>query len=162
VDKEVIVIGGGNSAIEESDFIAKFASKVTIVHQFEAFTANKTAQEKLLANQKIHPIFLHEPRSFKKVDDQMIVEVEDLQTKEIKTLHADGVFIFIGMKPNLDLFKDKLELDQWGYIKTDDEMRTSIPNVYAVGDVISKKYRQITTAVADGTIAAISIAKELD
>jgi thioredoxin reductase (NADPH) len=162
VDKEVIVIGGGNSAVEESDFIAKFASKVTIIHQFEAFTANKTAQEKLLANPKIHPVFLHEPRSFKKENDQMFVEVEDLKTREIKTLKADGVFIFIGMKPNLGLFTDKLELDQWGYIKTDDEMRTSIPNVYAVGDVISKKYRQITTAVADGTIAAISIAKDLD
>lgn len=162
VDKEVIVIGGGNSAVEESDFIAKFASKVTIIHQFAAFTANKTAQEKLLANPKIHPVFLHEPRSFKKENDQMFVEVEDLNTKEIKTLTADGVFIFIGMKPNLGLFTEKLELDQWGYIKTDDEMRTSIQGVYAVGDVISKKYRQITTAVADGTIAAISIAKDLD
>ncbi|HEY5511310.1 MAG TPA: FAD-dependent oxidoreductase [Prolixibacteraceae bacterium] len=162
VDKEVIVIGGGNSAVEESDFIAKFASKVTVVHQFAAFTANKTAQEKLLANPKIHPIFLHEPRSFKKENDQMFVEVENLNTKEMKTLKADGVFIFIGMKPNLGLFTEKLELDQWGYIKTDDEMRTSIPGVYAVGDVISKKYRQITTAVADGTIAAISIAKDLD
>lgn len=162
VDKEVIVIGGGNSAVEESDFIAKFASKITIVHQFAAFTANKTAQAKLLANPKIHPVFLHEPRSFKKVGDRMVVEVEDLTTKERKTLEADGVFIFIGMKANLDMFTDQLELDQWGYIKTDDEMRTSIPNVYAVGDVISKKYRQITTAVADGTIAAISIAKEMD
>ncbi len=162
VDKEVIVIGGGNSAVEESDFISKFASKITIVHQFEAFTANKTAQEKLLANPKINPLFLHEPRSFKKENDQVFVEVQDLKTKEVKTLKADGVFIFIGMKPNLGLFKDKLELDQWGYVKTDDEMRTSIPNVYAVGDVISKKYRQITTAVADGTIAAISIAKDLD
>jgi thioredoxin reductase (NADPH) len=162
VDKEVIVIGGGNSAVEESDFISKFASKVTIIHQFAAFTANKTAQEKLLANPKIHPIFLHEPRSFQKVGDRMVVEVEDLTTKEVKTLEGDGVFIFIGMKPNLGLFTDKLELDQWGYIKTDEEMRTSIPNVYAVGDVISKKYRQITTAVADGTIAAISIAKDLD
>ena len=162
VEKEVIVIGGGNSAVEESDFISRFASKVTIVHQFEAFTANKTAQEKLLANPKVHPVFLHEPRSFKKENDQMIVEVEDLKTRELKTLKADGVFIFIGMKPNLGLFTDKLELDHWGYIKTNDEMRTSIPNVYAVGDVISKKYRQITTAVADGTIAAISIAKELD
>jgi len=162
VDKEVIVIGGGNSAVEESDFISKFASKVTIVHQFASFTANKTAQDKLLANPKIHPVFLHEPRSFQKIGDRMVVEVEDLTTKEIKTIEGDGVFIFIGMKPNLDLFSDKLELDQWGYIKTDEEMRTSIPNVYAVGDVISKKYRQITTAVADGTIAAISIAKELD
>ncbi|MBK9389518.1 MAG: FAD-dependent oxidoreductase [Bacteroidetes bacterium] len=77
-------------------------------------------------------------------------------------MFSDGVFIFIGMKPNIQLFKDKLELDQWGYIKTDDEMRTSVPGVYAVGDVISKKYRQITTAVADGTIAAMAIAKELD
>jgi len=162
VDKEVIVIGGGNSAVEESDFISKFASKVTIIHQFAAFTANKTAQEKLLANPKIHPMFLHEPRSFQKIGDRMVVEVEDLTTMEMKTIEADGVFIFIGMKPNLGLFTDKLELDQWGYIKTDEEMRTSIPNVYAVGDVISKKYRQITTAVADGTIAAISIAKELD
>ncbi len=162
VDKEVIVIGGGNSAVEESDFISRFASKVTIIHQFAAFTANKTAQDKLLANPKIHPVFLHEPRSFKKVGDRMVVEVENLNTKELKTVEGDGVFIFIGMKPNLGLFSDKLELDQWGYIKTDDEMRTSIPNVYAVGDVISKKYRQITTAVADGTIAAISIAKELD
>ena len=83
VDKEVIVIGGGNSAVEESDFIAKFASKVTIIHQFAAFTANKTAQEKLLANPKIHPVFLHEPRSFKKENDQMFVEIEDLNTKEI-------------------------------------------------------------------------------
>ena len=162
VDKEVIVIGGGNSAVEESDFISKFASKVTIVHQFASFTANKTAQDKLLANPKIHPVFLHEPRSFQKIGDRMVVEVEDLTTKEIKTIEGDGIFIFIGMKPNLDLFSDKLELDQWGYIKTDEEMRTSIPDVYAVGDVISKKYRQITTAVADGTIAAISIAKELD
>jgi thioredoxin reductase (NADPH) len=66
------------------------------------------------------------------------------------------------MKPNIGLFKEKLELDQWGYIKTDEDMRTSIRGVYAVGDVISKKYRQITTAVADGTIAAMAIAKESD
>jgi len=66
------------------------------------------------------------------------------------------------MKPNIDLFRDKLELDSWGFIKTDEDMRTSVQGVYAVGDVISKKYRQITTAVADGTIAAMAIAKELD
>ncbi len=161
-DKEVVVIGGGNSAIEESDFIAKFASKITIVHQFDKFTANKKAQEKIFANPKISALFEHEPRSFKRDGDKMITELEDLQTKERKTLVSDGVFIFIGMKPNIELFKDKLQLDQWGYIKTNEDMQTNIAGVYAVGDVISKKYRQITTAVADGTIAAIAIAKELN
>lgn len=162
VDKEVVVIGGGNSAIEEAEFITRFASKVTIVHQFDKLTANKKAQEKIFANPKVSFLFQHEPRSFKRDGDKMVSELEDLLTKERKTLVSDGVFIFIGMKPNIELFRDKLQLDQWGYIKTNDDMMTSIPGVYAVGDVISKKYRQITTAVADGTIAAIAIAKELD
>lgn len=161
-DKEVVVIGGGNSAVEESDFISKFASKITIVHQFDTLTANKTAIEKLHANPKISTLLEHEPRSFKRDGDKIFTEVEDLKTKEIKTLISDGVFIFIGMKPNVQLFKDKLKLDKWGYIKTDEDMRTSLPDIFAVGDVISKKYRQITTAVADGTIAAIAIAKELN
>lgn len=161
-DKDVVVIGGGNSAIEESDFISKFAKKLTIVHQFDKLTANKQAQEKVFANPNISFLFQHEPRSFKREGDKMITELEDLQSKQHKTLISDGVFIFIGMKPNIELFKDKLQLDQWGYIKTNEDMQTSIPGVYAVGDVISKKYRQITTAVADGTIAAIAIAKELN
>ncbi|MBN2484817.1 MAG: FAD-dependent oxidoreductase [Bacteroidales bacterium] len=161
-EKEVIVIGGGNSAIEEADFITKFASKVTIVHQFDKLQANKTAQEKAFANKKIGFMFEHEPRSFRKSGNSVIAEVEDLKTKLRKELVADGVFIFVGLKPNLSLFTDKLELDNWGYIKTDEDKRTNIEGVYAVGDVSSKKYRQITTAIADGTIAAISITKELD
>ena len=161
-NKEVIVIGGGNSAIEESDFISRFASKITIVHQFDKFTANKTAQDKIFANPKITSLFQHEPRAFYKEGDKMISEVEDLASGQIKKLQSDGVFIFIGMKPNNELFKDKLELDKWGYIKTDEDMKTSIPGVYAIGDIVSKKYRQITTAVADGTIAAIAISKDLN
>ena len=85
-----------------------------------------------------------------------------LKTKELKTLTTDGIFVFIGLKPNLELFKNKLELDSWVYIKTDEDKRTNIDDVYAVGDVTSKKYRQITTAIADGTIAAISITREID
>ncbi len=161
-DKEVVVIGGGNSAVEEADFISKFASKITMVHQFDAFTANKQAQEKLFANPKINILFEHEPRSFVREGNKMITEVENLKTKENTKLESDGVFVFIGMKPNIDLFNDKLELDNWGYIKTNEDMLTSLPDIYAVGDVISKKYRQITTAVSDGTIAAIAIAKALD
>jgi len=161
-DKEVVVIGGGNSAVEEADFISKFAGKITMVHQFDAFSANKQAQAKLLANPKISTLFEHEPRSFAREGDKIVTEVEDLKTKKRSKLVADGVFVFIGMKPNIEMFKDKLALDSWGYIKTDEDMRTSMPGVFAVGDVISKKYRQITTAVADGTIAAIAIAKEMD
>ncbi len=162
VDKEVVVIGGGNSAVEESDFIARFASKITMVHQFDKLTANKKAQEKLLSNSKVKVLFEYEPRAFTREGDKIITEVENLKTKEITMLVSDGVFIFIGFKANINLFKDKLNLDNWGYIKTDEDMRTNIQGVFAVGDVISKKYRQITTAVADGTIAAIAIAKELD
>lgn len=161
-DKEVIVIGGGNSAVEESEYITRFVNKLTIVHQFDKLTANKQAQDKVLSNPKINILFDNEPRAFTKEGDKIVTEVENVKTKERQKLVSDGVFIFIGMKPNIDLFRDKLELDQWGYIKADEDMRTSIPGVYAVGDVISKKYRQITTAVADGTIAAMAIAKELD
>ena len=161
-NKEVVVIGGGNSAVEESDFISRFASKVTIVHQFDKFTANKKAQDKVFANSKINVFFNSEPRSFVKEGDKMVTEIEDLITKEHKKLVSDGVFIFIGMKPNIALFNDKMDLDQWGYIKADENMQTSIADIYAVGDVTSKKYRQITTAVADGTIAAMAIAKELN
>jgi len=161
VDKEVVVIGGGNSAIEEADFISKFASKITIVHQFDQLQANKTAQEKAFANPKISFMLSHEPRAFQKVGDKMVVEVEDLKTKEMKTLTSDGIFVFIGQKPNLEMFGGELELDQWGYIKTDEDKRSNIDGVFAVGDVTSKKYRQITTAIADGTIAAIAITREI-
>jgi len=161
VDKEVVVIGGGNSAIEEADFISKFASKITIVHQFDQLQANKTAQEKAFANPKISFLLSHEPRAFKKEGDKMVVEVEDLKTKEMKTLISDGIFVFIGQKPNLEMFGGEMELDQWGYIKTDEDKRTNISDVFAVGDVTSKKYRQITTAIADGTIAAIAITREI-
>ncbi|MFW5657101.1 MAG: FAD-dependent oxidoreductase [Bacteroidota bacterium] len=161
-DKEVVVIGGGNSAIEEADFISKFTDKVTIVHQFDKLQANKQAQEKAFANKRIDFIFEHEPRKFERVGDKMQVTIEDLKTKELKTLKTDGVFIFIGMKPNTSMFGNMLETDQWGYIVTDEDKRTSLPDVYAVGDVVSKKYRQITTAIADGTIAAISLTKELE
>jgi thioredoxin reductase (NADPH) len=89
------------------------------------------------------------------------VVVEDLRTHEIKRLSCDGVFIFAGMKPNLEPFPQRFDLDRFGYLKVDDEMRTSVPNVFAAGDIVSKRYRQMTTAVSDGTVAAIVAAREL-
>ena len=160
-DREVIIIGGGNTAVEESEFISKFASRITMVQQLPYLTANKTAQERAFADPKISILFSHEPRGFYRDGDKMIVKVEDLASHEKKNLIADGVFVFVGMKPNLDQITDALDKDDWGYIRVDDEMRTSLPGVYAAGDVISKKVRQITTAVADGTIASIALAREL-
>lgn len=161
-NKDVVVIGGGNSAVEESEYISRFADKITIVHQFDKFTANKKAVDKLLANPKITAVFETEPRSFTREGDKIITELENLKTGVRSQVKTDGVFIFIGMKPNTDLFRGMLDQDKWGYIMTNEDRQTSIPGVYAIGDVISKKYRQITTAVADGTIAAMAIAKELD
>lgn len=161
-DKEVIIIGGGNTAIEEADFIAKFARKITIIHQFDKLQANKEAQEKAQANPKINFVLETEPRGFEKNGNRIQVKTENLKTKETDILEADGVFIFVGMKPNTELFIKGLDTDDWGYIKTNEDMLTNIDGVYAVGDIRSKKYRQITTAVADGTIAAISVTKELD
>ncbi|MDA3833489.1 MAG: FAD-dependent oxidoreductase, partial [Spirochaetales bacterium] len=161
-DKEVVVIGGGNSAIEETLFISRFAKKITIVHQFDHLQANKAAQEKIFADSKVEILFEHEPREFIKHGTMdMGVVVEDLKTGKRRELRTDGIFVFVGFIPNIEAFSDNLELDQWGYLKADDEMRTSIDGVYAVGDVKTKTYRQITTAVADGTIAAIAISKSL-
>jgi thioredoxin reductase (NADPH) len=161
--KHVVVIGGGNSAIEESLFISKFASKITIIHQFDKLQANKLAQDKAFADPKIEFIFEHEPREFIKNGTSVNeVLIEDLNTHELKTINCDGVFIFAGMIPNISEIKQYFELDKWGYIKTDKDMKTNVDDVYAIGDVVSKSFRQITTAVSDGTIAAISISKELE
>ena len=161
--KEVVVIGGGNSAIEESLFIAKFAKKITIVHQFDHLQANKEAQERIFADPKVEILFEHEPREFKKYGSMdMGVVVEDLRSKERKEVRTNGIFVFVGFIPNIEMFGDRITLDQWGYLQTDDEMRTNMPGVFAAGDVKSKRYRQITTAVADGTIAAIAVTKEME
>jgi len=159
-DKEVIVIGGGNSAVEESLFITKFASRLTMVHQMAELTANKVASEHAKADPKIAIRYLAEPRAFTRLaDGRMAVEIEDVQTHERSTLEADGIFVFVGMVPNTEGFGEGLLKDAWGYIKTDENMQTSLGDVYAVGDLRSKRIRQLTTAVGDGTIAAVVISQ---
>jgi thioredoxin reductase (NADPH) len=161
--KHVLVIGGGNSAVEESLFIAKFAAKITMVHQLDALTANQEAQERLLAEPKISVLFRHEPRAFVSHDGKVVdaVLVEDLRSGERREIAVDGAFVFAGMQPNLDGLGAELALDAWGYVKTDEDMHTSIPGVFAAGDIISKRYRQMTTAVNDGTIASMALSREL-
>jgi len=160
--KHAIVIGGGNSAIEEALFIANFAEKVTVVHQFAELQANKEAQARAFADPKIEFVFEHEPREF--IHDGRTVSnvvVEDLKTHEFRKLSCDGVFIFAGMRPNLELFGERFELDSFGYVKVDADMHTNLPHVFAAGDIVSKRHRQMTTAVSDGTIASIMVSREL-
>jgi len=162
-NKDIVVVGGGNSAIEETLFLSRFARSITIVHQFDELQANKVAQEKIFKEEKVKFLFSHEPREFKKYGTMdMGVVVENLKTGERSEIRTNGVFVFVGFVPNLDGFGKHLDLDKWGYVMTNDDMETSVEGVYAVGDVKTKAYRQITTAVADGTIAAISISKGLN
>ena len=161
-DKDVVVIGGGNSAVEESLYITKFAKTVTIVHRSDKLRANEIAIENVLSHPKINILYGQRPVSFMRQGEKMITSVENVKSIEVSTLVSDGVFVFIGLKSNVEVFGDSLpESDKWGYLITDEDMKTSIPDVFAIGDITSKKYRQITTAVADGTIAAIAISKEI-
>jgi len=161
-NKDVVVIGGGNSAVEESLLITKFAKSVTIVHRSDILKANKIAMENIMSHPKIKVLYGHHPCSFERQGDKMVTTIKNIKTNELSQLISDGVFVFIGLKSNVEVFDNYLpESDQWGYLITDEEMRTNIPDVFAIGDIISKKYRQITTAVADGTIAAITITKEV-
>jgi len=161
-NKDVVVIGGGNSAVEESLLITKFAKSVTIVHRSDILKANKIAMENIMSHPKIKVLYGHHPCSFERQGDKMVTTIKNIKTNELSQLISNGVFVFIGLKSNVEVFGNYLpESDQWGYLITDEEMRTNIPDVFAIGDIISKKYRQITTAVADGTIAAITITKEV-
>jgi len=160
-DKDIHVIGGGNSAVEESLFLTQFARSVTVVHQFMELQAEPASVQEALANPKIHFLLGHEPRGFQGEAALERLEVEELATKERKQLRTDGVFVFIGMIPRTDLLRPYLPLAQGGYVETTDAMETKVPGLYAAGDIRVKRFRQITTAVADGTIAALAAQKYL-
>lgn len=163
--KEVIVIGGGNSAVEESIFLTKFASRVTIVHQFDHLQANKQAQEEAFANDRIRFVWNSEPRRFEQLPDgRMKLTVENVKTGETDEMITDGVFVFVGMVPNLTGIESDMpiEKNQWGYVITDEDMETNVPGIFAIGDVRAKKYRQAAIAVGEGCIAAIACEKRLE
>ncbi|HEX9308864.1 MAG TPA: FAD-dependent oxidoreductase [Anaeromyxobacter sp.] len=154
--KDIHVVGGGNSAIEESLFLTQFARTVTIVHQFDEFQAEPASVQEALANPKIRTLLAHEPRGFHGEQALERLEVENLITKERKVLATDGVFVFVGMKPRTELLEGVVPLAQGGYVETSDAMETSVPGLFVAGDIRAKRFRQITTAVADGTIAALA------
>ncbi len=154
-DKKIIVVGGGNSALEEAVSLTKYASEITIIHQFDHFQAFEHAVKEAKDNPKIHFIMESELREFSGGEKLEKVKIEHLPTGDISEMDIEGVFIFVGYKPNTEYFNDHIELNKWGEIIVDSQMKTNIDGVFAAGDCIVKKYRQVTTAVADGTIAAL-------
>lgn len=155
-DKEIIVVGGGNSALEEAVSLTKYASKVTIVHQFDNFQALEHYVEEAKNNPKINFVMGSKIIDFTGDESLQRVRIQNQATQEITEMKVDGVFIFIGYVPNTEKIGDKIALNNYGEIIVDKNMATNIAGVYAGGDSIAKRYRQVTTAVADGTIAALS------
>lgn len=160
-DQEIVVVGGGNSALEEAVSLTQYASRVTIVHQFDHFQAYAHAVEEVEANDKIEIILESEVEEFLGEDGLTGVRIKNMNTGETSEIKATGAFIFIGYVPNSEMFKDHVALNENGEITTDELCRTSVEGVYAAGDVREKRYRQITTAVSDGTIAALTAMEHL-
>ena len=153
-DQVVAVVGGGNTAVQEAIFLTKFARQVFLIHRRDKLRAQKILQERAFANEKITFVWdsvVTEILGREKVE---AVKVKNRKTGEEKVLQVDGVFIFVGIKPQSDFVKGVLKLDEKGFIITDAEMRTEVPGVFAAGDVRSKACRQIVTAAGDGATAA--------
>lgn len=159
--KELIVVGGGNSALEEAVALTTYASKITIVHQFDHFQAFEHAVREARNNPKIDFIMQSELRGFYGNGSLEKVSVEHLPTGKISEKKVDGVFIFAGYQPNTESLEGHVELNKRREIVVNADMQTNIPGVFAAGDCIVKKYRQVTTAVADGTLAALNAVEYL-
>ncbi|GAP67779.1 thioredoxin-disulfide reductase [Bacteroidales bacterium 6E] len=157
--KELVVVGGGNSALEEAVSLTKYATKVTIVHQFDHFQAFAHAIKEAKENPKISFVMESELREVKGNENVESVVIENLKTGERSEMKTDGVFVFIGYLPNTESLQGTVPMNERGEIVVDPLMKTSIPGVFAAGDSITKRFRQVTTAVADGTIAALSAAE---
>jgi thioredoxin reductase (NADPH) len=160
-DKEIVVVGGGNSALEEAVSLTKYASKVTIVHQFDHFQAFEHAVEEAKNNPKIHFVMESRITAFHGNESIESVDIENLRNGRIMRYNTNGVFVFIGYLPNTEFLKDQVELNQYGEIVVGSDMSTRIEGVYAAGDSIAKRFRQITTAVGDGTVAALAASNYL-
>jgi len=161
-DKEIIVVGGGNTALEEAVSLTKYASKVTIVHQFDNFQALEHYVEEAKNNSKINFVMESKIIDFSGDESLQKVRIQNQATQKITEMKVDGVFIFIGYVPNTEKISDKIALNNYGEIIVDKNMATNIAGVYAAGDSIAKRYRQVTTAVADGTIAALSASEYMN
>lgn len=155
-DREVVVVGGGNSAIQEALYLTRFASRVTVIHRRDALRADRILQERAFANEKISFLWNSVVIAVEGSGKVEAVRVRNVRTGEESTVGTDGVFIYIGYNPNTSFLEGTVELDQAGYIVTDERLQTSVPGIFACGDVRANALKQVSVAVGEGALAAVS------
>jgi thioredoxin reductase (NADPH) len=155
-EKTVVAIGGGDTAVQEAIYLTKFAKKVYLIHRRDELRAEKILQERAFANDKIEIIWDSVATGVDGFFGVESVKIKNVKTNEEKTLKADGCFIWVGILPNTSFLNESLKTDETGFIQADKNMQTSVPGVFAVGDVRNTPLRQIATAVGDGAMAAVS------
>jgi thioredoxin reductase (NADPH) len=161
-DKEVVVVGGGDSAIEEGNFLTRFANKVTIVHRRDELRASPILESRAVANPKIEFIWDTVVQSIEGENSVNHVKLMNVKTGEESLFETDGVFIFIGHSPNTELFKEYLEMDDDEYLVVNKYMETNLPGIYAAGEVADPHFRQVITSAGMGAAAAIQATRYLE
>ena len=161
-DEEVAVIGGGDTAVEEAIFLTRFVKKIYLVHRRDKLRATKLLQERAMSEEKITLVWETIPLRILGQNSVEAIEMRNVKTGDVQRKEVKGVFVFIGTIPNTELVKDSVKLDENGFILTDDNMQTSIPGVFAAGDIRSKLFRQISTAVGEGAAASYSAERYLE
>jgi thioredoxin reductase (NADPH) len=161
-EKHIVVVGGGDSAMEEALFLTRFGSKVTVIHRKSTFRASKIMADRVLAHDKIQIIWNSEVIEVIGADKTEALKLRNLETGDESTIEADALFIAIGHDPNTGIFKDQLDLDPSGYIVSPDGVSTRIPGVFVAGDVFDIRYKQAITAAGSGCKAALEVEKYLE
>ncbi len=161
-DKKVIVVGGGDSALEEGLFLTRYASSVTVIHRREELRAGAILQNRARSNEKLG--FIWNTVVTEVIGDEKVeaVRLKDVNTGEERLLETDGIFIFIGHTPNTQMFRGQLEMDSHGYLKTNMQMETSVPGVFAAGEAADPHFRQVVTSAGMGAAAAIQATRFLE
>jgi len=161
-DQDVAVVGGGDTAIEEAMYLAKICRQVTVIHRRDRLRATRILQERAFKNEKIQFVWdsvVEEILGKEKAEELVL---RNVITQEQKKLKVNGVFIFVGYIPNTDFLPESLQKDEQGYVLTDEELKTNLPGVFAVGDVRQKRLRQVATAVGDGASVIVPLEKYLE
>ncbi len=161
-DSQIVVVGGGDSALTEALFLTKFAKELTIIHRRDALRGTKIYQERVLSNPKIKMLWNSVVQKIKGDSIVRSIVIKNVKTGEINEFNAEGVFLFVGVSPRTQFLKNLITYDEAGYIVTDENCETSIKGIFAAGDCRKKLLRQIATAVGDGAIAAFATEKYLE